>query len=159
MAEQIEAPWIVQWVSEVLRTIPSANEAWASIVGSLAWPALALFMLLRFRFFIRRYLEILAHRLETDHVEFGIFKLRPNDEVIVLEKDSATASTERLDAADVDRIEQIFEFIADAAGLAELEDWLKRADLTHIDIVDFLTLPRYAPERELAWNAIEGLQA
>lgn len=159
MAPKIEAPWIVQWVAEVLRTIPSANEAWASIVGHLAWPALALFVLLRFRFFIRRYLEILSDRLETDHVEFGIFKLRPNDQVIVLEKDSATDSTERLDAGDVDRIEHIFEFISDAAGLEYLEEWLKRADLTHIDIVDFLTLPQYAHERELAWNAIEGLKA
>ena len=49
MAQKIEVPWLVQWGAEVLRTIPSANEAWASIVGHLAWPALALFVLLRFQ--------------------------------------------------------------------------------------------------------------
>lgn len=159
MAGKIEAPWLVQWVAEVLRTIPSANEAWASIIGSLAWPTFALFVLLRFRFFIRHYLEVLADRLETDHVKLGIFELRPNDQILVLEKNSATASTEQLEAADVDRIERIFEFIADTAGLAYIEEWLKRSNLAHIEIVDFLTLSKYAQEREKAWNAIEGLKA
>lgn len=159
MAEKIEAPWIVQWIAEVLRTIPSPNDAWASIIGSLAWPTLALFVLLRFRFFIRHYLKILADRLETDHVKLGIFELRPNDQILVLEKNSATASTEQLEAADVDRIERIFEFIADAPGLSYLEEWLKKAELAHIEIEDFLTLARYAKEREMAWNEFEGLKA
>lgn len=142
----------------MLRTIPAPNEAWASIIGSVVWPALALFIILRFRAFIRRFLTILLDRLPHDHLKIGIFELRPNDQVLVLDRDGVAESTEPLKPADVNRIERIFEFIADADGFDRLVEWLATADLAHIGIVDFVTLPQYEVLRERAWNEIEGLK-
>lgn len=158
MAEKIQAPWVVQWLGEVLRTIPGPDEAWASIIGSLVWPALVLFIILRFRVFLRSFLTILLDRLPHDHLKIGMFELRPNDQVLVLDREDAGGSTEPFEPADVNRIERIFEFIADDEGLDRLVEWLVATNFEHIDIVDFVTLPQYAAERERAWNEIEGLK-
>lgn len=159
MAPEIEIPVAVYWFADVLRTIPAPNDAWAEIIGSIVWPALILFLVLRFRTFIRRFLTILADRLPHDHVKIGMFELRPNDQVVVLDHAKASESTEPYESEDVYRIERIFEFAADANGYARLVEWLRSANLTDIDVVDFVSLPEYALERLRAWNEIEGLKA
>lgn len=158
MSDKIQAPWVIQWFGELLRAIPAPNEAWASIIGSVVWPALVLFIILRFRAFLRTFLTILLDRLPHDHLKIGMFELRPNDQVLVLDREGADGSTEPLEPADVNRIERIFEFIADDEGLDRLVDWLVATNFEHIDIVDFVTLPQYATERERACNEIEGLK-
>lgn len=158
MMSEIEAPFVVQWIAEALWTIPSPNEAWANIIGDVVWPALALFVILRFRVFIRRFLNILADRLPHDHVKIGMFELRPNDQVLVLDSDAASDSTEAFDPADVHRIERIFEFTADDEGFFRLVEWLETSNLSQIDVVDFVTLPQYAEERERAWSEVKGLK-
>lgn len=157
MPQQIEAPWTVRWIAAVLRALPAPTEAWASIIGSLAWPLVLLVLIYRFRRFIRHYLWIIADRLEKDHVKFGWLELKPNDQVTLLDPSRSGESTLEFDPADVERIERIFEFIDDAGNFAKLKVWIRNTYGRAVDIEEFLTNPSYATHRLEAFRQLEGL--
>lgn len=157
MSDPVQAPWVIRWLAEILFTLPAPTNSWAAIIGSLAWPAVVLFLVIRFRRFISRFLWVIADRLERDHVKFGWFEIRANDQVTVLDPDESSESTLEFDPLDIERIERIFEFIADAANYDRLVQWLNKTYGNTLDIEDFLTLPEYASERERAFEEVEGL--
>lgn len=75
----------------------------------------------------------------------------------MLDPDESSESTLEFDPLDIERIERIFEFIADAANYDRLVQWLNKTYGNTLDIEDFLTLPEYASEREKAFTQVEGL--
>ena len=141
----------------MLWTIPGPTEAWASIIGHVAWPSVTLFLILRYKTFLRRYLTTIADRLETDHVKFGWFEVRAQDQVIVLDPAKADKSSTSYDSDDVNRIERMFEFIADNGGFEALRQWAATAVGTGVDFDDFLTGPEYATQRAKAFAEVKGL--
>lgn len=154
----MEVPWIIRWVSAILWTLPAPTDSWVELVAALAWPAVAIFTMLRFRLFIRQFLYTLLNRFKTDHVKTPLFELTPNAPVYVLDPDEVDESTEHFSSDDIQRVEAIFEFIAKPAGYFALEKWLNEKFSGALDIEDFVTDPTYANERALAFNEIEGLK-
>lgn len=148
---------MAQWIADILLTIPGPTQAWADIIGHLAWPVVVTFLVVRFRRYLRSYLSTLADRLQTDHVKIGAFELTPNSPVWVLDPDEADESTYRFESDDVQRIESIFEFIRTDNGYREVEKWLNENAGRALDIDDFITLPVYASLRMRAFKEIEGL--
>jgi len=157
MVEPVHAPWVVRWIAAVLNELPSPTESWAAIVDSLVWPLVLLFLVLRFRRFIRHFLWVMADRLERDHVKIGWFEIRANDQVTVLDPSDAGESTLEFSPDDIDRIEGIFAFINDAENFDRLKAWLNQTYGGALEIESFLTLPAYANQRELAYTQVEGL--
>lgn len=143
-------PDSVQWVSAVLLAIPAPTEHWASIIGSLAWPGVVVFLVFRFRKYLKSYLETIAERLRRDHVKIGPFELTPNSDVIPLDPEEADTSTEHYEPEDIERIEKIFEFIAETANMRKLEEWVESEVGSSVEIADFVTFPEYAKQREQA---------
>lgn len=156
----ITAPWVIKWIGVVLREIPAPTSAWADLVGALAWPVVALFLVFRFRWFLRRFLLILASRAQTADVRLGPFELTGGfDKVLVLDPNEAEASSPSVDSTDVQRIERIFE-VADGSEeelWARLIDWWVSVSDETSEFVDFLESPDYVEYRERAFNEVEGL--
>jgi hypothetical protein len=153
----MQAPWPIRWFANILWTLPAPTETWADIVGHLAWPALVLFLVIRYRIFLRRLSLILVDRLETDHIKFGWFEIRPNDQVIVLDPEDAADSSLQFEPVDIQRIERIFEFINTEENFDVLREWMNKTLGPALDIEEFTTLPAYARERERAFAEVEGL--
>ncbi len=116
-----------------------------------------MFLVTRYRRFLRLYLMILADRLQTDHVKVGPFEIRGHDAVISLDPKRAWVSTRDYDSEDINRIERMFEFIADDRGFKLLHVWVAREIGTDVDFDDFLTAPQYATQRLRAFDEVEGL--
>lgn len=148
----MEPPAFIVWISTVLRTLPGPTDAWADIIGHLAWPSVALILVFRFRRFLRAFLDTIADRLTRDHFKLGPFELTPNSEVVVLDPDEADESTFAYDGSDIERIEALFEFISDQAGYVTLAEWLDKNSDVELEVGDFITTPRYANMRERAFN-------
>lgn len=157
MGDDPQAPWLARWIGAFLREIPAPNDSWAEIVGHLAWPLLALFLVYRFRGFLSKFLLTIADRIRTDHVKFGWFEIRPNDQVLVLDAEDASESTSEFDPSDIQRIERMFEFMADEDNFWRLMKWVETNVNSNLDIDDFLTLPIYDKDRERAFEQVEGL--
>ena len=152
-----QAPWLARWMGALLREIPAPNDSWAEIVGHLVWPLLALFLVFRFRRFLSIFLLTMANRMCTDHVKFGWFEIRPNDQVIVLDPKDAAESTLQFDPLDIQRMERLFEFIDDDENFERLVKWVETNLGPNVDLEDFLTLPKYANDRARAFEQVEGL--
>jgi hypothetical protein len=157
MAEPVAVPWFVRWIAAVLRALPGPTEAWADIVGHLAWPLVLVFLVLRFRRFLKLVLTTVADRVQTDHLKLGWFEIRHDDQIIVLDPQSVRESTLSIDEKDVGRIERLFEFIDDARNFDTLALWVARNVEEAADIEDFLTQPIHANSRERAFSEVEGL--
>lgn len=158
MEEDPQAPWIVRWIAALLRALPGPTDAWADIIGHLAWPLVILFLVLRFRWFLRNFLFTILDRAKRDHMKLGPFEFSPHeDELLVLDEREFEESTSSFDAADIQRIERLFEFIDEPEGLAQLAEWTEQNLAQHISIENFLTNPTYASERAKAFDEIEGL--
>jgi hypothetical protein len=148
------------WIGKVLRAIPAPTETWATIISSLVWPAVLIFLVTRYRKFLRIFLDTIASRLQTDHVKLGPFEFTPKSDVIALDPDDVDESTEHYDPQDIQRIERLFEFIADPAGYDRLITWMNEHLGKALDIGDFLTYPEYANQREEAYRAVlEGAES
>ncbi|MBY0519935.1 MAG: hypothetical protein K2P79_05865, partial [Sphingomonas sp.] len=137
-------------IAAVLRTIPAPTETWASIIGHLAWPAVTLFLIVRFRAYLRLILDTLVSRLPHDNLKFGPFEMTANSEIYVLDPDEADESTYRYETEDIQRIERLFEFISKTENYDKLRSWLNQNVDRKLDVGDFLTLPTYANERQRA---------
>lgn len=149
----MQAPAAVRWIAEVLRTLPGPTDAWAEIIGHLAWPIVVIFLVFRFRRYLRIVLNTIADRIETDHVKLGWFELTPNSEVIVLdgaEADEDSAYT----AQDLENIERLFEFIGESDGLDNLAAWIAANVNEMPSVVEMLTKPSYSEAREQAARAL-----
>ncbi len=157
MGDDPQAPWLARWIGAFLREIPAPNDSWAEIIGHIAWPTLALFLIFRFRRFLSTLLLAIADRIRTDHVKIGWFEIRPNDQVIVLDAEEAAESTLELDPSDIQRIERMFEFLDDGDNFWRLVKWIETDVSQTVDIEDFLTLPIYASDRARAFEQVEGL--
>jgi hypothetical protein len=158
MANDPQAPWAIRWVAAVLRALPGPTDAWADIVGHLAWPLLIFFLVLRFRWFLRSFLYTVLDRAKRDHMKLGPFEFSPHeDELIVLDQTDFNESTGSFEAADIARIERLFEFVDDPEGLKGLTDWLNAKFGADASIENFLTSPKYASERAIAFDEVEGL--
>ncbi|PDH65698.1 MAG: hypothetical protein CNE89_11040 [Sphingomonadaceae bacterium MED-G03] len=147
-----------KYVAKILWTLPAPTETWADIVGHIAWPIVVVFLVLRFRIFIRSILSTLLDRLKTDDVKVGVFEITKGSTVINLDPQSTEESTFSLEPEDVQRIESIFEFMATDEGAYQVIDWVNNRFGEEFDIEDFLTLPDYANDREEAFNEIGGLK-
>lgn len=157
MGAHVAAPWLIRWLAAILLTLPGPTTAWAALIGHIAWPGVTVFLVTRYRNFLRGYLLILADRLQTDDVKLGPFEMRARDPVISLDPRQPDASTEEYDSEDVNRIERMFEFIANDSGLERLQDWMANAVGTETIFDDFLTAPEYATQRKQAFEQVEGL--
>lgn len=145
------------WTGKVLWAIPAPTDTWAAIIGSLAWPGVLLFLVIRYRRYLRSFLDTIATRLQTDHVKLGPFEFTPKSEVIALDPEDVDESTEHYDPADIERIERLFEFISDASGFGKLRAWVNENVEDALNIGNFLTDPDYATHREEAYRIlIEG---
>lgn len=80
--------------------------------------------------------------------------MTPNSDVIVLDREHSDDSTVDLSPEDTERIEKIFEFIADTSNMLKLVDWMNKNLDDELEIWDFVTLPEYATEREMAYKAL-----
>jgi hypothetical protein len=145
-------------VSDMLRKIPAPTTEWAAIVGHIAWPSVAVFITLRFRIFIRKFLNTLLERIKTDHVKIGLFELTPNSPVMVLDPVDVSESTDHYDSDDIQRIEAIFSFIDTESGWEKISEWVNQNFDPTLDIEDFITHPDHAKERAQAFDDIEGLE-
>lgn len=151
----MQTPEIVTWIADVLWALPAPTESWANIIGSLAWPCTTLFVVVRFRRYIRNFLNTLSERLVTDHVKLGPFELTPNSEVIRLDgKDDDLDSGYSVD--DQANIELLFEFISEPANDAKLQLWLNEKLGRELSLVDFLTEEPYAEARDRAVSDLMG---
>lgn len=157
MIEPVHAPWIIRWIAAVLYSLPGPTEAWASIIDTLIWPLVVLFLIFRFRIFLRHYLWVMADRLERDHVKLGWFEIRAQDQVTVLDPSVSGESTLSFQPDDIDHVERIFEFIADSANFSKLSEWVENTYGKDVDLEDFLTNPSYANHRAQAFRQVEGL--
>ncbi|MBT2246181.1 hypothetical protein [Sphingobium sp. BHU LFT2] len=155
---QPHAPYIVKWIAEILWTIPAPTQTWADILGHMAWPAVTVFLVFRFRISIRRMLNILIERFKTDHVKTPLFELTPNSQVMVLDPDEVDESTDHYESADIQRIEAIFAFIGTEDGWEKISRWINQNFGQTLDIEDFVTSPDHAKDRERAFIEIEGLE-
>ena len=144
------------YVGRVMRAIPAPTASWASIIGSIAWPGTILFLVIRFRLFLKRFLDTLASRLQTDHFKFGPFEITPNSQVISLDPEHFEESTEDYTPDDIQRMESLFEFISNASGFRRLAAWVNQNVEESLEISDFLTDQKYATERERAYQALVG---
>ncbi|API58073.1 hypothetical protein BSL82_01155 [Tardibacter chloracetimidivorans] len=151
------APLVARWIGSFLRAIPGPSEAWADIVGHLAWPVVAVFLVYRFRRYLRVFLGTIANRLQTDHIKIGTFEFTPNSPVWVLDPDEVDESTFAFDGDDVRRIEAIFEFVGQNDGYHKVMKWLNQATTGSLKLEDFVTRPEYATLRARAFREIEGL--
>jgi len=142
------------WIGKVLRAIPAPAETWASIIDSLVWPAVLLFLVIRYRVYLRSFLDTISARLQTDHVKLGPFEFTPKSDVIALDPADVDESTEHYDPQDIERIERLFEFISDASGFGKLSAWVNEHVDDAMEIGDFLTAPEYAIQREEAYRAV-----
>jgi len=144
------------WTGKVLWAIPAPTDTWASIIDSLAWPSVLLFLVIRYRRYLRSFLDTIAARLQTDHVKLGPFEFTPKSDVIALDPDDVDESTEHYDPADIERIEALFEFISDASGFGKLRTWVNENVEDALNIGNFLTDPEYATQREEAYRILIG---
>lgn len=149
----MQAPASVQWISDVLRTLPGPTDAWAEIVGHLAWPTVVVFLVFRFRRYLRIVLNTIADRLVTDHVKLGPFELTPNSEVIVLDGTEPDADSP-YSGDDLDNIERLFEFIGAKDGLDKLDGWIAANLNDRPSVVEMLTTPSYSEARVQAVRAL-----
>jgi hypothetical protein len=141
-------------ISRWFMALPSPTEEWAHIVSALAWPLVLAFFLVRYRGYLRRFLDTVAERLKTDKVKLGPFELTPNSEVIALDPEDAAESTETYAPEDIERIERLFEFITEPGEFRKLADWVAQNVDPKLDIGSFLTEPPYATQREQAYQAL-----
>lgn len=150
----MEPPWIIQWIASVLNGLPSPTSAWADIVGHLVWPLALVFLIVRFRLYLKRILDTITSRMTTDDFKIGPFEMTANSQVLVLDPDGgqATALGDALD--DIDHIDRLLEFIADVDGLAKLKMWVGDKVGTGVDMEDFVTEPTYASDRKDAVAAL-----
>lgn len=149
----MEPPDFVIWLGAVLREIPAPTQSWADIIGHIAWPGVVLFLIIRFRIYLRTFLQTIADRLVTDDVKIGPFELTANSEVLVLDADEIDPGGE-FTGDDVTHIEALFEFIADKGNETRIFQWLNENGLHTLDIVDFLTEAIYAEPRAKAYEAL-----
>ena len=143
-----------KWFGDVLRAIPGPTDAWASIIGDLAWPVVVAFLVIRYRRYLRLVLDTILARLETDHVKLGPFELTPNYEVLRLDPDEVGESTSDYSSEDIVRIEKLCEFIADEANLHKLALWVNDRIDPALIVSDFLTLPEHAIGRAQAYDEL-----
>lgn len=151
----MNAPYVVRWVACILWAIPAPTAAWASIIGSLAWPITIAVLIFRFRRYIRIFLNTVADRLVTDHVKIGPFELTPNSQVIRLDGDDTPDDSEYA-PDDLHRMEQLFEFIADPSGDDRLRSWVGQRFNSELELVEFLMDPAYADDRAQAVRDLIG---
>ena len=142
-------------VGDAMRAIPGPTEAWADIVGHVAWPLTVLALVFAFRRELRRAAGTLSRRFASGDVKLGPFSLSgaqdsvrplaPKDEAASLASDSAVT-------------EALFEAMGDGDGLAELTGWVR----THVtgapDLEVFLNDATYASLRRRALAALGGGQ-
>lgn len=151
----MEVPSVIKWVADVLWALPAPTESWANIIGSLAWPGTTLFVVIRFRRYIRNFLNTLSERLVTDHVKIGLFELTPNSEVIRLDQKADDEESGHT-IADQANMELLFEFISEPANDATLQVWLNENFGPALSLVDFLTEEPYAGARARAVSDLMG---
>jgi len=150
---RMEPPELILLIGAVLREIPAPTQSWADIIGHISWPIMVLFLILRFRAFLRTFLQTLADRLVTDDVKIGPFELTANSEVLVLDANELDPSSE-FTGDDVTHIEALFEFMGEKGNEARISQWLNENGLQTLDIVDFLTEAIYADRRAEAYKAL-----
>lgn len=143
-----------------MRAIPGPTDEWADLVGNVAWPGVVVFLVTRYRTFLRKFLDTIATRIRTDHVRIGMFEMTPNSEVIALDPETVGDSTDHYEPADIERIERLFEFIAQPDGFRKMTTWMNEQVSETLEIADFLTAPEYATQRETAHKTLieEGEQ-
>ena|GEM_PF-3847432 len=135
--------------------LPAPTEEWASIIGSLAWPLVIVFLVLRFRIFLRAFLEAIAERLPHDDLEFGAFKMSKHTRVVSLAEDDSDGSASEIhDQEKRRRIETLFEVLGTDDGAEALVRWIVENMPRDIDIEDFLTNDLYDNQRAQALAAL-----
>lgn len=150
----MQAPWIIRWIAAVLYGIPGPTEAWAKIIDDLAWPAVTLILVFRFRRYLKIFLNTLADRLPHDHIKFGPFEMTQRSQVLTLDPGGVEDDTLPHTSDDIDRIEALFEFSADKDGIVKLREWVNDHVGKEVSIIDFLTASGHAMQRKEAFDEL-----
>lgn len=154
----MSVPESVSWISKILWTLPSPNDAWVTLITGLAWPAVTVFLILRFKRFLSQFLNTLLDRLKTDDIKTSFFELTANSPVYVLDPEKVGESTETFSPEDTQRIELIFEFMDEPGGFDRICAWLREKYAGRLTLDEFVTDPDYAKERIAAFEEIAGLE-
>lgn len=137
-------------VGDAMRAIPGPTEAWADIVGHLAWPVTLIFLVIRFRKALQQGVEKIAKRLETDDVQaYGLSLKRPASVVPLV-----PGEPESVDQSDAAVIEILFELIDDERNYDRLTAWVAQAFTNQVDVDAFLTDEAYVRERREALSVL-----
>ena len=141
-------------IGDGLRAVPGPTEAWADIIGHLAWPVTALILIVCFREGIGRAVDLLASRFGSDDVETPLFKLSRKADNRPLAKGSpeGVAIAEMTDAMVAERL---WEIADDSTGYDRIASWLTCDAGDDHDLDDFLTLDRHVMLRRKALIALE----
>ena len=136
-----------------MRAIPGPTDAWAEIVGHLAWPVTLLILVFAFRTEVGRAAGSLAKRFGSGDIKLGAFSLSgPEDSVKPLVAGSVPASEVGDDAV----TERLFETMAVGNGLERLTEWVRAFAPEAASLEVFLNDPNYATLRLRALRALEG---
>lgn len=154
----MDVPASIVWISKVLRTLPSPTGNWVALIDALVWPVVVVFLVLRFRRFLRLFLDTLLERFQTDHIKTPLFELTPGSPVVFLDPVKVDESTEDFSPDDIQRIERIFESLDEPEGFSRIDAWLNEKYRGALSVEDFATDPKYANAREAAFTEIEGLK-
>jgi hypothetical protein len=141
-------------IRSFLMSIPGPTDNWAAIVGHLAWPVFGLISIWLFRDILNKVGEILADRLRHSNIRVGQLEITSNAEVVNLDKSAVELGQEPYAPDDIDKIERLFEFIAEEGGFVALSKWVADNMGPAMDIDNFLTLPDYASDRAAACEAL-----
>jgi hypothetical protein len=138
-------------VGDAMRAIPGPTEAWADIVGHLAWPVTTIFLIVRFREALGVAAEVLASRLATDDVKgFGISLTKPASVVTL-----APGTPDPSDPSDANVTEVLFETInRDPDFYGRLEEWVASTLGDEASLATFLAGSDYVKERGAALRAL-----
>ena len=139
-------------VGDAMRAVPGPTEAWADIVGHVAWPLTVLFLVFSFRRELSRAAGTLSRRVASGDVKLGPLALTGAQDSL---KPLAPRGADPTPRSDDAVIEALFEVMADGDGLGRLTVWVgQNTKAPDLDV--FLNDPIYATARERALAALRG---
>lgn len=144
----MEAPAWIKWIGAVLREVPGPTEAWADIIGHLAWPLTIAWIVVRFRHSLRRLLEILIIRFKSDDLGIAnVLSVTRNSTLVPLDSGENGGS-------DAFVTERLLEFMGEAENFESVQRWLVEEGRQNLDIVEFITQSEFADLRQRAFTAL-----
>ena len=150
-ADDAEGRGVFEAIGDAMRAIPGPTEAWAEIVGHVAWPVTVLVILSRFRPEVRAAATLIVARMRTDDIAAMGFSMRKRTSVTPL------AAGPAKDAGDSDAAmtERLLELGKTQEGSISLSAWVARNAPEASTVDAFLAEEAYMEKRREAVRALE----